>query len=176
MSEEVLGVFGDSLTTSPSYASPLAQRLNVNGFRELATGGWSSTQLLAAIEGSSIPAEVTTSVICVGVNDVLASVSASTIQANLAAIEALVPDAHFVTIPPCGNYTSWTSGKESVRQAVNTWMLANLANVTNIETVIGDSDPSQPVLLAQYDQGDGLHWNEAGDRRVAEELALRGYA
>lgn len=167
-------MFGDSLTTSASYASPLAQRLNLNGFREVATGGWSSTQLLAAI-GSTDLSEVTTSVICVGVNDVLASVSASTIQANLAAIEALLPDAHFITIPPCGNYTSWTSGKEAIRQAVNSWMLSNLGNVTDIELVIGDGDGDQPVLLAEYDSGDGLHWNEAGDRRVAEYVAFEGY-
>lgn len=168
-------MFGDSLTTSASYASPLSQRLNLNGFRELAAGGWSSTQLLTAIGESSIPSEVTTSVIQIGVNDVLAGTAAGTIQANLAAIEAALPDAHFMTIPPCGNYTSWTSGREAVRQAVNAWMVANLGNVTNIELVIGDGDPSQPVLLADYDFGDGLHWNEAGDRRVAEYVAAVGY-
>lgn len=168
-------MFGDSLTTSASYASPLAQRLNINGFRELATGGWSSTQLLAGIQGSSIPDEITTSVVCIGINDVIAGTAEATIEANLAAIEAALPDATFITIPPFGNYTSWDSGKEAARAAVNAWMLTNLTNVVDIELVIGDGDPSQPVLLAAYDSGDGLHWNEDCNERVAEYVTFEGY-
>ena len=168
-------MFGDSLTTSPSYASPLALWLNAHAYQELATGGWTATQLLAGIQGSSIPAAVDTSVVVIGINDVIGGVAEATIKSNLTAIEAALPDPHFVTIPPFGNASSWDLTAEALRDTINTWMLANLDNVTDIEGIVGDEDPTQPVLLSAYDGGDGLHWNHDCDRRVAEALFFDGY-
>lgn len=167
-------MFGDSLTTSPSYASLLEWRLNAGGLEVVATGGWTSTQLLSSLRAT--PPDVDESVVLIGSNDVLNGVAAAAIEANLTALNAALPNAHFVTIPPCGNYAGWTAGKETVRQAVNTWIKANLPGYTDIELVLGDGDPSQPVLLAQYDSGDGLHPNGDGDIALSEAIFAQSFA
>ena len=166
-------MFGDSLTTSPSYASLLAWRLNVATFTEVATGGWTSTNLLTAVQAT--PPTVGHSVVLIGANDVLNGVAAATIEANLTAIAATMDDPHFVCILPCGNHASWSAGKEAVRVAVNTWIKANLPLYTDAEAILGDSHPTQPVLRAQYDSGDGLHINGSGDLVLAEAIFNQGY-
>lgn len=145
-------------------------RLGAEGFQELATGGWTSSQLLTAIQGSSIPAAVRHSMIVIGVNDILGDVVLATVEANLTAIAAALPDPHFATVPAFGNHASWTSGRETNRKALNTWIKANLPHVTDLETILGDGNGTQARLLAGFDSGDGLHWNEAGDRRAAESM------
>lgn len=114
--------------------------------------------------------------ILIGVNDILGDVALATVEANLTAIAAALPSPHFATVPPFGNHASWTSGREANRKTLNTWIKANLPHVTDLETIVGDGDGTQARLLAGYDSGDGLHWNDPGDRRAAEAMFVSSFA
>lgn len=115
--------------------------------------------------------------VLIGINDVLAGDSSSTIISRLETIAGLLHEPRFCTILPFGNYESWTSDKEAVRVAVNAWILANTTNPTNAESVMGDlTDPSQPVLKAEYDSGDGLHPNhDPGDFALAAAMKSQSF-
>lgn len=170
-----MGTFGDSITTSPSYSAPLSWALNVP-WVEVAQDGAPTSTLLSLMQASSLTASADESVILCGINDVNANVSAAVIEANLAAIGALVHNPHYVTILPYGNHVGWTSGRETVRQAVNDWIKANTSNYTDAEAAMGDlTMPSQPVLKSAYDSGDGLHPNDAGNTALAGAIFAQGF-
>lgn len=168
-----MGAFGDSISTAPSYADPLAVLLNV-GYGEQAIGGYKTSDLLAYLKPSYI-SPYTDSVLLCGINDVLNSVSAATIEANLALLIAQLNNPVVVCLLPFGNYSGWDAGKEAVRVAVNAWIKANVANYVDAELVMGDGDGSQPVMLAEYDSGDGLHPNDDGNAALAQAIFEQGY-
>lgn len=58
---------------------------------------------------------------------------------------------------------------------VNTWIKANVATYVDAEIVMGDGDGSQPVLLAEYDSGDGLHPNADGNTALAQAIFAQGF-
>ncbi|MGE0057009.1 MAG: GDSL-type esterase/lipase family protein [Dehalococcoidia bacterium] len=168
-----MGAFGDSISTAPSYADPLAQLLGV-GYGEQAIGGYKTSDLLAFLKPAHID-PYTNSVLLCGINDVIQGVSAATIEANLTLLIAELNNPVVVCLLPFGNYASWDAGKEAVRVAVNTWIKANVATYVDAELVMGDGDGSQPVLLAEYDSGDGLHPNADGNTALAEAIFEQGF-
>lgn len=169
-----MGAFGDSISTAPSYADPLAQLLHV-GYGEQAIGGYKTSDLIAYLK-PSMTERYSDSVLLCGINDVIQSVSAATIEANLTLLIAQLNNPVVVCLLPFGNYSGWTSGKEAVRVAVNTWIKANVAHYVDAESVMGDlSTPSQPVLKAAYDSGDGLHPNDAGNTALAGAIFAQGF-
>lgn len=169
-----LGCFGDSITTAPSYSDPLAIDLNV-GFGEYAVGGYRTDQLLDLIAKPSVYARVTNSVLLSGIDDVLQDVSAATIEANLTTLMAKIPNPVVCTLMPFGGYVDWTSGREAVRVAVNTWIKANAATVVDLELVMGDGDPTQPKLLTAVGSADGLHPGTAGNTMLADAIFSQGF-
>lgn len=169
----MLGAFGDSITTAPSYANSLATSLNA-GYFEWAVGGYKTSDLLSYLK-PSVTSMASNSVLLCGINDVINSVSAATIQANLTTLIAALNNPVVVCLLPFGNYTSWDSTKEAVRVAVNTWIKANVTNYVDAELVMGDGNGSQPVLLAQYDSGDGLHPNDTGNAALASAIFAQAY-
>lgn len=165
-----MGTFGDSLTTTPSYEQPLAATLGYQ-FIETASGGWTTANLLAALPSVGSQ-KASRSQILVGVNDILNSVPLATIQSNLLAIANQCPDPRVCTILPFANYSGWTSGKETVREQLNTWIMSTFAHPINAEAM-GTGSP--PALLPEYDSGDGLHLtNPAGDNALAAIMVAQG--
>lgn len=169
----MLGAFGDSITTAPSYADPLAVLLNA-GYYEIAEAGYRTDQILTLATPAAIQ-QVNHSIILMGINDVLQDVSAATIEANLATLMGLVPDPVVCTLMPFGGYTGWTSGREAVRVAVNTWIKANAATYVDLELVMGDGDPTQPSLLPETETVDGLHPGAAGNVMMADAQFAQGF-
>ncbi|TXH51432.1 MAG: hypothetical protein E6Q97_18410 [Desulfurellales bacterium] len=165
----VVGAFGDSISTAPSYADPLAQLLGV-GYGEQAIGGYKTSDLLAYLK-PSMTSRYTDSVLLCGINDVIQSVSAATIEANLTLLLAQLNNPVVVCLLPFGNYAGWTSGKEAVRVAVNDWIRANVAHYVDAETVMGTAGALKPA----YDLGDGLHPNDAGNSALAQAIFEQGF-
>jgi hypothetical protein len=124
-------------------------------------------------------------VVMCGVNDIIAGESGSDLwdemqtflEARIAAGIVVVP----VTITPFKNYTGWTSGKETQRDAYNTLLLSWCASNPMMAHCIdsrassagggladpGDNDASDPA----FDYGDGLHYSAAGNVRIASLIA-----
>ena len=116
-----------------------------------------------------------------GINDVRTDQSAGTIQLNYGTgiIDYARDTEHattvWITILPFKNdVTDWTSGRETVRQSVNTFIRAHTGII--VVDAAADFDDGTGALKAQYDGGDGLHLSQAGDDRleflVAQALGL----
>ena len=98
-----------------------------------------------------------------GINNVLAGDSAATIQTKLTSFFAAV-DSGFTTgigtITPTTGIYALSSGQETIRQAVNTWIRANSLGLDFIVDWEADSRLSTPSNGTYY--YDGLHNTEAG--------------
>lgn len=169
-----MGGFGDSITASPSYLAPLAASLGVQHV-EYAPGGYKTSDLLLGLGPQAAREVATQSVLLCGINDVINDVAAATIEANLALLMAQLTNPHVVCLLPFGNHADWTGGREAVRVAVNDWIKFNTANYTDAELVMGDGDPTQPVLLPAYDSGDGLHLSTDGDTALAGAIFAQSF-
>lgn len=116
----------------------------------------------------------TRSVLLIGINDILQGANASTIVGRIDSLRGVLPEVRSVCIFPFGNYVSWTSGKEAIRNEVNTY-IRTLPNSIDLESILGDEDDTQPRLLAEYDSGDGLHINhDPGDFVAAQAMYDQG--
>jgi lysophospholipase L1-like esterase len=118
-------------------------------------------------------------VVLAGVNDIgNEGRSAAYVEANLQTIydQVLVDGQTLVvaTILPWGNSSAWTSGGQTKTAAVNTWIAAYAVahpgvHLLDAYAVMGDSDPTK--LKATYDQGDGVHPNDAGQTALGHALS-----
>lgn len=142
-----------------------------SGYAEWAVAGYTSTNLIAYLKNNTMVDGYGDRVLLIGINDVLTDVSAATIEANLTTLIATLHSPVVICLLPFGNYSGWTSGREAVRQTVNTWIKANVARYVDAETAMADlSTPSQPKLKASYDSGDGLHPNATGNSALADAI------
>lgn len=169
-----MGGFGDSITASPSYLTALSASLGVEHV-EYAFGGYKTSDLLLGLPPQAAREQATNSVLLCGINDVLNSIAAATIEANLTLLMAMLNNPVVVCILPFGNNAGWTAPKEAIRVAVNDWIKANVVNYVDAELVIGDGDPTQPVILPAYDSGDGLHLSTDGDTALAGAIFSQGF-
>ena len=169
-------VMGDSLSNN-TYESALTNLLgsswNVNS---KGIGGNTTTQMLDRFSADVIVGDAEYVVILGGINDVLAGVSASTIQSNL---QSMYTAAHnngskviAITITPFKNHTSWTSGFQAVVDDVNSWITSASANVDyKIDAYSILENPSDTdTLLPTYDNGDHLHLSSAGYSLLATTI------
>lgn len=116
--------------------------------------------------------------VLIGVNDCIAgTLSAAQIEAKLQTIytDIAATGAKVVamTIMPFGNNSAWTSGKEAVRTAANSWILSN--NPTGVYAKIDMAtvcaqEGSPQNLNPSYDNGDGLHPNSTGGTAMGNAL------
>ncbi|KKP94780.1 MAG: Lipolytic protein G-D-S-L family [Candidatus Moranbacteria bacterium GW2011_GWD2_36_12] len=148
---------GDSLsnnTYETSLETLLGTSWNVNSY---GVGGNTTTQMLARFSSDVVVADAEYVVVLGGINDVLASISAATIESNL---QAMYTAAHnngskvvAVTITPFKTHTSWTSGFQTVVDTVNTWIMNTATDVDyKIDAYSALENPSVPdTLLASYD-------------------------
>lgn len=161
---------GDSITYSPYYTGKLAELLGAGwAVRNCGIGGNTTAQMYARLAAQITNAgdgEYIT--VLGGINDVLLDASAATIEANLqdiyddAAAAGLTVIA--VTLLPFKAHASWTSGRQAVLDDVNSWILNTAANVdVRVDAYsVFESAPGSDTLAAAYDNGDGLHPNNAG--------------
>lgn len=117
-------------------------------------------------------------IVLAGLNDCRETTdTAATIQGKLTTIYDYADDFGAVVVPVTitpWNDGFWTAGRETVRQDVNTFIKTR-PNAVDLEPTIADNtDPSHPVLKAQYNQ-DGIHFNFAGSAAVAQQIFLQGF-
>ena len=77
------------------------------------------------------------------------------------------------TMTPFGNWVTFNSEAEAIRQEVNAWIRDNevFEGFIDFDAVIRDpSDPS--IIVLQYDVGDGLHPNDAGLIAMGQAIDL----
>lgn len=167
--DQLIVSLGDSFTANGNYIHGLDSLLTAGKytFLNLGNSGGRVTNMTARF------IEVTNSgalsyIQQGGINDIIADVSAATIEA---AFQANYTSAHNIgikvvalNIPPFGANVNWTSGREAVRVAVNTWIASTAINIDyKIDIATALWDPSNHVNLNPvYDSGDGLHPTTAG--------------
>ena len=107
-----------------------------------------------------------------GINDVIGDIPAATIEGNLQTMydQANADGVRVVpmTIGPFKNNASWTAGRQTNLDTVNTWIRSYAASkgwrVVDTYTGMGDG---AGALAASYDSGDGLHPNATGYAALA---------
>jgi lysophospholipase L1-like esterase len=97
------------------------------------------------------------------------------------AYEQLIAVAHAhgirvigATLQPDEGAGYWTAAGNTLREAVNNWILASGAfdGTADFSTVL--EDPANPAqLLPAFDSGDHLHPNDAGYQAIADSINLR---
>lgn len=101
-----------------------------------------------------------------GINDILADVSLETMQsrlnANIAALRAADIIPVVLCVAPWKANASWSSGRQTVTDNYNAWLLARTDILTvNIYDPLEDPSTAD-TMLAAYANIDGLHPNSAG--------------
>jgi lysophospholipase L1-like esterase len=168
---------GDSITQGFGVTTSPPEKLEqLQGGTKYAwnygVGGTTAQQMVTRWEQEVRGRGYTHLVVLAGVNDIRNSASAATVEGYLQTIydEAradgltLVP----VTITPWKNYAgagAWDSTKQTVTDAVNTWILAycttNGLTCANANAALKDGTDPQLMAVAN-DSGDHLHPNQTG--------------
>jgi len=143
--------------------------------------GQTTTQILARLDNDILQmVDAEHIVIEGGVNDVIQDVSAATIESNL---QAMYSKAHAkglvvyaLNIMPFKTNVNWTSGRQAVADAVNTWIntTASFINfkIDNFSKVVDPGNAN--TILGVYDSGDHLHLNQRGYDSVASVIYTAG--
>ncbi|MGP4047610.1 SGNH/GDSL hydrolase family protein [Streptomyces sp. 2A115] len=194
---------GDSLTdgsaSTPSanrrWPDRLAERLRAlppNGRRGVLNAGVAGNRLLLQGRGPSALARfdadvlsrtgVRTLIVMEGINDIKNAPNQTDPAALGTAYREIVRRAHArgirvvgVTLTPFGGHGAYTEERERVRRAVNQLIRYGglFDAVADFDAVV--RDPSRPHrMLAAYDPGDHLHFNDAGMRAMADSIDLAG--
>lgn len=165
---------GDSLTYDGRYISKLQGNLN-DRYRILNKGinGNTTAQMLARFATDILPTGKYV-IIWGGVNSVRADVSAASIESDL---QAMYDAAHVmglvivaINITPIKTSIYWTSGRQTVLDAVNAWVMASDADYKIDAYSLLESSAGSDTLLSAYDSGDHLHLSAAGYNAVADNI------
>ena len=127
---------------------------------------------------------VRTLIVMEGINDIKVAPNQTDPAALGAAYREIVRRAHArgirvvgATLTPFGGNGAYTEARERVRRAVNQLIRTGglFDAVADFDAVV--RDPSRPHrMLAAYDPGDHLHFNDAGMRALADSVDLRALA
>jgi lysophospholipase L1-like esterase len=166
---------GDSETASGYYQSKLSLLLP-STWKIVNNGiaGNNTTQMLARLSSDILNIGDAEYVIVMGgINDVYQDVSAATIESNLqtiyTAIHATGAKVVALTLTP-SQYCS--APRQAVVDAVKTWILNTATNVDyriNAYTLLEDPSAANN-LLATYDSGDHIHFNQAGGNALGQAV------
>ncbi len=169
---------GDSLTAAGIYETMLSSLLGFQwDITNLGLGGETTLNISRRLSSTVLLAgDANYVIILAGVNDLRLGLSVSDIETRL---QAMYTDAHnaggltviAVTLTPWENFVdpldptnkSWTSGKQTDLETINTW-IKNTA--TDIDFIVDSypvlRDGVLNTLLSTYDSGDHLHLSTAG--------------
>ncbi|MBK5305626.1 MAG: hypothetical protein JJD92_02955 [Frankiaceae bacterium] len=175
---------GDSLTDAPLSPDTYQRWIDVAaartgrpvanaaiaGNRVLLAGGYGPTVIKRFRRDVLDRPGADTVIVFAGTNDVSGGISSSALTARLQELCRLAKTAHLrvvlVTLPP-----AWRrpAAQEAVRRQVNAWIRTTRAADAHIDADELLRDPARPThLLAEYDQGDGLHLSAKGHAVLGE--------
>lgn len=198
----IVACLGDSITAAgwPNRASALLQGSNIallnrgiagNRLRKDCAGfagAFFGRSGLTRFDDDVLnTAGVTHAIIALGTNDLghpgSPTAPAEAVPAATDLIDALSELVHrsrsagicpiLATITPFMQAEGYDPAREAIRQQVNTWIRSDapVATVIDFDRAL-QSATDETVLASQYDSGDHLHPNEAGQDRLAREAAL----
>ena len=167
---------GDSLTVAGEYQTQLETLLGSSWKTHIGWGGIASGVLSRLNIDALDNPDAEYIVVWVGINDIVADTSAATIESDLQSIYSAAHAAGLkviaVNISPFKTSASWTSGRQTVLDAVNTW-IANTAtdidHVIDVYSILEDPGAAD-TLLATYDYGDHVHLTTDGYNEVAAAI------
>lgn len=162
--------FGDSLTAGRnSYADIL-------GADKVARVGASSAWVRQNALERLASATYDTVIVLAGVNDGNGRSTISNLRDIYSAARAQGARVVAVTELPWRGYPSWSAAAQARQDDTNRWILSGGDGLVfaAVDAYSALSDPTRPGYLApQYDSGDGLHLNAAGQRRLAQVVRQR---
>lgn len=180
----VIGWLGDSHTVgagasnvafafrmvTPVYTGGLVASMfgSVNG----GIAGETSAQVAARAQ-SVLDAGAETLFVMCGTNDAGASITATTYIANLDTIKSAADRAGVPmvvgTVPPRAASGAATDLTNAYNLQLRVWARNN--GVPLADTWAALVDPATGLMLAAYDSGDGVHFNDGGHEAMAETIA-----
>jgi lysophospholipase L1-like esterase len=169
---------GDSLTAGSGGVTTWPAKLAVDApstvhFTNRAASSTTSAQILAQWRAAGVPDKI---FVLGGVNDIAVGTSAATAFASLSPIysEASARGVQVIAMPtlPFGNAASWSAADQTQLLLLEDSIIAD----TNVDVLVNWYDlmgqPGTPEdLAAIYDNGDGVHPNEAGTTFMADTMA-----
>jgi lysophospholipase L1-like esterase len=108
-----------------------------------------------------------------GINDIASGATAASVYSTMTTLLARTGPTKKVvlTLTPFGTASSWTSGKQTQLDALNT-SIRGTAGVTVVDAYNLLKDPANPNNLLPAYSADGLHWNQAGTDVIAAAVAV----
>lgn len=167
---------GDSLTShthsNRMYPSRIMDTLG-RGWRVInkGTGGNLTAQMVTrfAADVTALARAGDYVIIWGGVNDAINDVAAATTEANLqtmyTAAQAAGMKVIALTIAPWKNYSSWSSGRQALTDAVNAWIMSATPTGINYKIdmfTLMENSAGDDLFNVTYCDVDLLHPNEAG--------------
>lgn len=170
-------IIGDSLTSGSfagSYGSRYAVQLQNNSTEviEIASGGGAASETLINIQAEIGKIKPQFVFVNLGINDVLQSVSVSTVIANLKTFakycfENSIQPIFSTVAPVATSYPSASTVNANV-VTLNTSILL-LSGITSVYNTYSNLQ-SGGVLNSSYASADNLHWNSLGNSVVFQSL------
>jgi lysophospholipase L1-like esterase len=177
-------IVGDSMSNDGGDWAPIVA-VGLGGgtynFTNLAVSGYRTNQMVTAWTASGRTRRPRVLMLLGGANDVIGSVAAPAIQANLEQMmdEQIADGGRVIvlTVLPFKNAAGYTADKEIVRDAVNVAILAYCAAHTQATCVDAATaaDDGTGALKAAWDSGDGLHPNATGGAAIADLVEAAGF-
>ena len=166
---------GDSLISGGQAAASLQASLgNAWSYQDAGVGASFTADCLTRITAITGPGDAEYAIVNPGVNDALGLIAYATIESNLQSIYTALHNASIkviaCTISPCSNCSSWTSSTQTIITTVNSWIKSGATNVDFAIDEYAVLGGGNTYLLPQYDSGDGLHPNNAGDIAYANAI------
>ncbi|MEV1043784.1 SGNH/GDSL hydrolase family protein [Streptomyces sp. NPDC049916] len=122
-----------------------------------------------------------TVIVALGINDVQQTPQEPDPQRIVDSLRSLTERAHArgltvvgATLTPFEGFATWTPERNAVRLAVNEQIRAGTVFDAYVDFDEAVRDPAAPNrMLAVYDSGDHLHFNDAGYRALGDRVDLR---
>ncbi|MBI4687071.1 MAG: discoidin domain-containing protein [Nitrospirae bacterium] len=181
-SEPYLGVaLGDSLTTpNPSYCTQFTDESDRGLCIPKGVGGQETYQVLARFDSDASIYSPSFVVFEAGINNINKSYPndpqngmKSDVQSFVAKCFSINAIPVLTTLPPIKNYELWNTTKQAWIDSYNSWIRSyassNSYPILDLQQILADPNDYRALRL-EYEIGDGIHPNIAGQIKIGDEL------
>jgi lysophospholipase L1-like esterase len=160
------GIAGNRLRTDPAPSIASFGRSGLSRFDEdgVATAGATDVVIALGTNDLGLPGAVAPLDELPTASEMIDAYRQLTERAAAAGLRVII-----ATITPFLPAEGYDSGREQIREAVNAWIRTCAPEMVDFDAAIrSGSSPSQ--LAGEYDSGDHLHPNEAGEAQLAQAM------